>query len=85
MKDGNVADTDKRATLLDFDHILGLDLEHNEFALGEISVEVRALLNEREAARTNKDFTKSDELRDKIRALGYKVKDTEGGQEISRL
>lgn len=44
--------------------------------------EVRALADQRAAARKAKDFSKSDELRKAIEALGWKVKDTAKGQEL---
>ena len=76
---------DARATLLDFDKVLGLKLSENEYVVKNIPPEVQILLDEREAAREKKDFNKSDELREKIEKLGYSLKDTENGQEISAL
>jgi cysteinyl-tRNA synthetase len=84
-KDTEVSDVDKRATLLDFDRVLGLNLEHNEFKITEIPEEVQNLLNERELARSEKDFSKSDELRDSIRELGYAVEDKEGIQSLKKI
>lgn len=85
LKDDSVSPADKRATLLDFDEVLGLDLEHNEFALGDIPEEVQELLNKREEARKAGDYTKSDELRDAIKSLGYEVKDTPDGSTVERI
>ena len=39
----------------------------------EIPAEVKAIADERFVARQNKDWAKSDELRDKINALGYDI------------
>jgi cysteinyl-tRNA synthetase len=44
---------------------------------------VQQLLNQRNLARENKDWAGSDQLRDAIAALGFSVKDTANGQEIS--
>ncbi|MCE0484200.1 MAG: cysteine--tRNA ligase [Methylacidiphilales bacterium] len=56
--------------------------------LGEVAVaippEVQTLIDERAAARQAKNFAKSDELRKAIEALGWKVKDTAKGQELSK-
>ena len=41
-----------------------------------------ALAEERLIARQNKDWAKSDELRDAIAALGYLVKDGKGVYEL---
>ncbi len=46
--------------------------------------EVVALAEERLIARANKDWAKSDELRDKISALGYIVKDGKGTYELTK-
>jgi len=48
-----------------------------------IPAEVQALLDQRAAVRKAKDFAKSDELRKAIETLGWKVKDTAKGQELS--
>jgi cysteinyl-tRNA synthetase len=60
------------------DSILGLG-----DATVTIPAEVQTLLDQRAAARKAKDFPKSDELRKAIEALGWKVKDTAKGQELS--
>ncbi len=49
-----------------------------------IPAEVEALLAERAAARTAKNFTESDRLRDAIAALGWTVKDTKDGQKAAK-
>ena len=46
---------------------------------------MQKLVKEREEARQNKDFKKSDELRDKINSLGYEIKDTSDGVKISKI
>ena len=46
--------------------------------------EVIDLAEERLVARKNKDWAKSDELRAKIKASGYDVKDTATGYELSK-
>jgi cysteinyl-tRNA synthetase len=72
----------KRATLLDFDRVLGLGL--STLKKDEIPEEVTELAQQREAARLAKDFALSDTLRAQIDALGYTVKDTPSGPAISR-
>ncbi|HEV3271988.1 MAG TPA: cysteine--tRNA ligase [Candidatus Methylacidiphilales bacterium] len=60
------------------DSILGLG-----DAVVSIPAEVQALLDQRAAVRQAKNFARSDELRKAIEALGWKVKDTAKGQELS--
>ena len=50
----------------------------------KIPQELRKLIEERETARKNKDWKKSDELRDKIKESGYLVEDTPNGQKIKK-
>ncbi|MCX4384510.1 MAG: cysteine--tRNA ligase [Clostridia bacterium] len=51
----------------------------------ELPAEVIAIAEERKQARAQKNWAKSDELRDKIKELGYAVKDTQEGYELSKL
>ena len=46
--------------------------------------EVEKILSERQEARKNKDWAKSDELRDKLKEMGIIVKDTAAGQQITK-
>lgn len=50
-----------------------------------VPAEVQTLLDERQTARTEKNWAKSDELRDKLKEMGYAVKDTPKGQQLSRI
>ena len=50
-----------------------------------VPAEVTAIAEERWAARQNRDWAKSDELRDKLAAMGYAVKDSKTGYELSKL
>lgn len=49
----------------------------------EISPEIQSLLDARAEARKNKDWAKSDEIRDALKNRGIIVKDTAQGQQIS--
>jgi len=46
--------------------------------------EVMALVRERQEARDARDFARADELRDRIRGLGWDVTDTAGGPRVAR-
>jgi len=80
----DLINADKLATILDFDKVLGLNLVSTEKEIIEIPHDVKKLLDERLLARQNKDWKKSDELRDEILKLGFVVKDTDKGQEIKK-
>ncbi len=80
-----IRDEDKKATILDFDRVLGLglaDIKKEEF---ETPSEIQKLLDERKTAKENKDFQKADEIREKIKSLGFEVLDTSEGQQIKKL
>ena len=49
----------------------------------ELSPEITALLEERKIARSEKNWAKSDEIRDKLKEMGVIVKDTAQGQQIT--
>ncbi|MEM5879083.1 MAG: cysteine--tRNA ligase [Candidatus Aenigmatarchaeota archaeon] len=55
-----------------------------EIKKDEIPEEIKKLVEERENARKVKDFKKADELREKIKSLGYIVEDTKDGPKIKK-
>jgi cysteinyl-tRNA synthetase len=60
------------------DSVLGFQREE-----AAIPTKVQALVEERQQARANKDWKRSDELRDEILALGWVVKDTKDGAKLT--
>lgn len=68
-----------------FDSVLSLDLDKNDKEDINIPEDIKLILNERKDVRKNKNFAKSDELRDKLKELGYIVKDTKDGQIIEKV
>lgn len=77
LGDNTLSKEDKYSTLLSFDEVLGLDLKLvEEF---KISHDAEILIKERDQARNDKDYVKSDELRIKLENLGYNVLDTKDG------
>ena len=66
--------------LLKFDEVLGFNLDAQEKV--ELPEKVQKIVDERKIARENKDWAKSDELRDTLNEMGYIVKDSKDGMEI---
>ena len=58
-----------------------LDLETESEVV--VPAEVEQLANERENARREKNWNQSDELRDRISARGWEVRDTKDGQKLT--
>jgi len=73
----------KIKTIKKIDKVFGLDLFKKEEL--QIPKEVKNLIAEREKARKEKDFKKSDQLRAKIKSLGYWVEDTAKGPKIKKI
>ena len=71
-----------REALAELLPLLGLEslLEATEGA----DAEAEALLAEREAARAARDFARADEIRDRLAALGWEVRDTAEGARLRK-
>ena len=87
MMQSDIVPKDKLATIFDFDSILGLKICEKVKLLRKeqretIPEEIQKLVSEREIARQNKDWAKSDNLRDEILAKGFEVLDTSEGPKI---
>lgn len=77
--------TISQETLFEFDEVLGLGIKkHTQKAPEELAKDAKALVAERDQARREKNWAKSDELRNRLITLGYKVKDTVKGTEIEK-
>lgn len=74
---------DKKATLIDFDKVLGLGM--SMWTHDEIPEEVLQLAKERAQAKNAKDWPKADEIRDQIAKLGYEVLDKGEDFEIRKI
>ena len=67
------------------DSVFGLDLDKEiVIEAEEIPEEVIALAEQRKQARQNKDYALSDTLREQISALGYNIKDSATGYELTK-
>ena len=86
IKDAAQSDADKRATILDFDHVFGLKLVSvPKMQEEKIPPEITVLAEAREDARKVKDWAKADALRAEIEARGFQVLDSEGGFTLKAL
>jgi cysteinyl-tRNA synthetase len=77
-----VPDGEKVARLTAWDQVLGLDLGRLARQAFEPSAEALALIVERDQARAAKDFARSDEMRDRLQAMGLEVMDTPEGTKV---
>jgi cysteinyl-tRNA synthetase len=83
VRNNKVAPAERHRLILDFDRVLGLRLDTVESKTPRVfSDEALALVREREAARAARDWKRSDQLRDELKALGFEVRDTAKGTEL---
>lgn len=83
-----VAENEKYLTILKIDELLGLGLstftDTGFEAIVPSSFEYSKLIEDRRIARESKNWAESDRIRDELSELGYIVKDTDKGQEITK-
>ena len=70
--------------LLKFDEVLGLDLKNYQKEENVLPEEIQNLVNERNEARTNKNWAESDRIRDILIEKGYTVKDSKEGTIVEK-
>jgi len=73
----------KIGTIKKMDEIFCLDLLKKDEL--KIPTEIKKLVDEREKARKEKNWKKSDELRDKIKELGWQINDTNEGSKLKKI
>ncbi len=73
----------KVETIRKFDEVLGLNLLEREKI--EVPEEIRKMIGEREKARSEKNWERADELRDKIKEKGFVLKDGKRGTEVEKF
>lgn len=81
LKDNELNDSSKLELVKDFDQVLSLDLlKNNDKELNESEIlEIEELIRERNLAKENKDYTKADEIRDRLKSMGIIIKDSREG------
>ncbi len=79
-KDTNLTDLDKAAVFTFADQVLALDLGRDQ-VVAELPTELASLLADREVARSTKNWSESDRLRNELENAGLTINDTADGQE----
>jgi cysteinyl-tRNA synthetase len=81
----DLEDGSKKATLLAFDQIFGLDIAAWQPELVEIPEHIVKLADDRAAARKDKNWQLADEIRANLLSEGYEVEDTRDGPRINKI
>ncbi|MEK7628379.1 MAG: cysteine--tRNA ligase [Patescibacteria group bacterium] len=98
LKDTAVSNADKAALLCDADRVLGIGLESPPDEIvafvkksvptavdaANIPAQLQTLLDERDAARSAKDWTKADVIRAQIEEKGFLLVDTASGAKLQK-
>ncbi|MBW3014562.1 cysteine--tRNA ligase [Candidatus Woesearchaeota archaeon] len=79
LKDKELGSKEKFELLVDYDRVLGLNIEDMEEEIVEVSKEIMDKIKKREKARKEKDWKTADKLRDELLAEGIILKDTPVG------
>ena len=78
IRSGNSGDSSAAPQVAAMAAVLGIEAPTAEVS-EELAAKVEALLEERKAARANKDFSRSDSIREELNQLGVTIEDTANG------
>jgi cysteinyl-tRNA synthetase len=81
---GNLAPAVKRSTLIAFDRVFGLGLATWQPKEEAVPEDVKALADERQAARRAKNWAEADRLRGELHAAGWEMEDRADGYALRR-
>lgn len=82
-RNNRISPADRVRLILDFDRVLGLRVDTVQpKARRVVSDEALALVQQRDEARAARDWKRSDQLRDELKAMGFEVRDTPKGTEL---
>ena len=84
LKSDDLLVEDKWSTLLDFDRVLGLNLD-KKVEVEEVPQEVLDLVEQRKKVREEKNWAESDRLREVLKNKGYLVEDSQNSCKIHRI
>lgn len=73
--------------LVEMDSVLGLDIakaEKKDEESEDIDSQIQELVNQRQQARKEKNWKLADEIRDKLKDMGYVLEDTPQGVKVSK-
>lgn len=86
VRDEELTPAAKLTLLYDFDKVLGLDLDKvTEEKSADVPADVMDLVNQRIAAKKAKDFKLADELRARVKEMGWEIVDKKDGVEVKKI
>ena len=85
LEDTKLTPNQRLSTAIQIDNVLGLGLKEIKIEKLEIPTEVQKLVDARHAAKLAKDWKLSDEIRDRIKTLGFIVEDKAGVSIVKKI
>ena len=88
LKTGKLGSAEMASLATGFHNVLqafGLDLPLSDSAVQEIPEAIKALAEQRAAARVGKDWAEADRLRDELCQAGWEMRDQADGYELTKL
>jgi len=82
VKERDIPPISKKELAYNFDEIFGFGLKNVKPRKTIVPLKIAKLVSQREKFRTNKQFIQADALRKEVKALGYRIEDTESGPRI---
>ncbi|MBN2510349.1 MAG: cysteine--tRNA ligase [Spirochaetales bacterium] len=79
LKDPDLPSRERLSTAFEMDNVLGLGLKNECVAASELTPEQKTLIEKREEARSLKNWSESDRLRDELLSQGIVITDTPSG------
>jgi cysteinyl-tRNA synthetase len=83
LSNEKISNEEKYSLLIDFDKVFGLNFE--KLKKPKIPEKIKKLAKIREEYRKEGDFKSADEIRKKIKEMGYWIEDTKEGPKIKKL
>ncbi len=84
LKNADLSNSTKLSIAEKFDQVLGLGIKEICASFVAVDGEAEEIVKNRDAARISRDWKKSDDLRDKLVSMGYRVLDTKNGTKIEK-
>jgi cysteinyl-tRNA synthetase len=81
----DLSDATKKATILEFDRVLGLDLGSWKPPEVEVPLEILELVEQRTQMRSEKRWAEADNLRSQVAQAGYEIEDTPQGSKVKKI
>jgi cysteinyl-tRNA synthetase len=85
LREISISSNEKLELVFDFDKVFGLELDKAEESSAEVPAEILELVNKRADAKKAKNWKLADELRKKVKKMGWEIVDKKDGAEVKAI